>query len=259
MIKRARHRDPQPERMVLLSIVLHLAIVFAFNHAGVFKPLLHEAAPYYVDIISLPAVDPAPASPEPLPASPLVTPAAPVSEPLPPAKPVMALPAKASVPAAPSPAAAPAPDDRGQEAREFAQKMSRLEHNAEAKRQAEVIAALQKKAAEKKGAGGAAATGSDKGSDYGAYIQSRLKDVFATTMVYNSKVYSSKAPEAAVHIYIDSKGKLIRYVMERPSADKLFNDSVIRTIEKAKVHFPPPPAGTAYDKLYVFSPQEVTK
>ena len=62
MIQSARHRDPQPERMILLSIVLHLAIVIVFNHAGIFKPLLHEAAPYYVDIVSLPSLDPAPAS-----------------------------------------------------------------------------------------------------------------------------------------------------------------------------------------------------
>ena len=62
MIQRARHRDPQPERMVLLSLVLHLAIVIAFNHAGIFKPVLHEAAPYYVDIVSLPALEPAPGS-----------------------------------------------------------------------------------------------------------------------------------------------------------------------------------------------------
>jgi colicin import membrane protein len=254
MIQRARHRDPQPARMILLSIVLHLAIVIVLNNVGIFKPALHEAAPYYVDIVSLPALAPAPASPEPLPSSPPVTPSAAVS-PLPTqAKPAMTHPAKTSAPVPAVPAAVPAPDDRGQEAREFAQRMSRLEYNAEAKHQAEALASLQKKAADRKISGGAAAAGSDKGAEYGAYIQSRLKDALATTMVYRSK-----APEAAVHIYIDSKGKLIRSVMERPSPDKLFNDSVIRTIEKAKVHFPPPPAATGYDKLYVFSPQEVTK
>jgi len=250
MIKRARHRDPQPERMILLSIVLHLAVVIVFNHAGIFKPLLHEAVPYYVDIVSLPALDPAPGIPETLPA-----PAPAAAEPLTPSvKSAITPPAKTSVPAASVPVAAPVKEDRGQEAKEFAQKMSRLEYNAEAKRQAEVLTSLQKKAAEKKGAGGATASGSDKGSDYGAYIQSRLKDALATTMVYRSK-----APEASVRLYIDSKGKLVRYVMERPSADKLFNDSVIRTIEKAKVNFPPPPTATGFDKLYVFSPQEVTK
>jgi colicin import membrane protein len=254
MIQSARHRDPQPERMILLSIVLHLAVVIVFNHVGIFKPVLHEAAPYYVDIVSLPALEPAAGSPAPLPAPAPVAPPAAASPPAPPVRPAMSLPAKTAAPAASSPAAVPAQDDRAQEAREFAQKMSRLEYNADAKRQAEVLAALQKKAAERKSSGGAAATGGDKGSDYGAYIQSRLKDALATTMVYRSK-----APEAAVHLYIDNKGKLIRYVMERPSADKLFNDSVIKAIEKAKVNFPPPPAATGYDKLYVFSPQEVAK
>ena len=254
MIQRARHRDPQPERMILLSIVLHLAVVIVLNNAGIFKPQLHEAVPYYVDIVSLPSLDPAPGMPETMPAPAPAAPSAAVTPLTPAVKPAMTPPAKTSVPAASLPAAAPAKEDRDQEAREFAQKMNRLEYNAEAKRQAEVLASLQKKAAEKKGAGGATASGSDKGSDYGAYIQSRLKDALATTMVYRSK-----SPEAAVRLYIDSKGKLIRYVMERPSADKLFNDSVIRTIEKAKVHFPPPPTATGFNKLYVFSPQEVTK
>lgn len=131
--------------------------------------------------------------------------------------------------------------------------MSRLEHNAEARHQSAAVEALQKKASATR-QGPLAATGVNTGSDYAAYIQSRLKDALATTMVYRSK-----SPEAAVRIYIDKRGKLLRYIMEKPSSDKLFNDSVIRTIEKAKVAFPPTPGGTDFDKLYVFSPQEVSK
>jgi hypothetical protein len=51
---------------------------------------------------------------------------------------------------------------------------------------------------------------------------------------------------------------MIRYVVEKSSNDKLFNDSVIRTIEKAKADFTPTPAASGFDKLFVFSPKEVS-
>jgi colicin import membrane protein len=76
----------------------------------------------------------------------------------------------------------------------------------------------------------------------------------SATIVYQR----GRNPEAAVHLYIDRTGRLIKYDMIRPSADKLFNSSVIRAIEKAKADFPPVPSGTGFDKLYVFSPQEVS-
>lgn len=246
MIQRVRRRDPNPWGLLLLSFFLHLAVLFICSHKGFFKPVAREATPYYVDIVSLPVLAPAPANPEPQSAA---TAPSPVSIPATRVQPAMKLPAKTSAPVPPSPEA------REQEAREFAQRMSRLEHNAEARHQAEALASLQKRLADKKAsAGGATAAGSDKGSDYGAYIQSRLKDALATTIVYRSK-----APEVTVHLYIDKKGKLIRYVMKTPSSDKLFNDAVIRAIEKAKQDFPPTPTGTGFDKLFVFSPQEVTK
>ena len=233
MIQKSRQRDPKPGRFILLSFTLHLAVFLICSYTVMFKPVLHEAKPYYVDIVSLPAPEPSPAVQAPLPSA--TAPAAPSA----PVKP-LSLPAKSSAKARPSPAAVPAQDGRGEEASEFAQRMSRLERNADEKHQAEALASLQKRAADR------------KGSDYGAYIQSRLKDALATTMFYRTK-----APEAAVRLYIDKKGRLVRYVMERPSADKLFNDSVIRTIEKAKVNFPPTPTDAGFEKLFVFSPQEV--
>jgi colicin import membrane protein len=141
-----------------------------------------------------------------------------------------------------------------QEAREFSERMSRLEHSVEGRHEAAALESLQKRAAAKGRAGGPTGSGTTPGYDYAAYVQSRLKDALATTMVYRSK-----QPEASVQIYIDKRGKLLRYVMVKPSSDKLFNDSVIRTIEKAKADFPPTPTGADFDKLYVFSPQEVSK
>jgi len=252
MIPRALQHDKSAGCSFILSLAIHLLTVLIFNSAHFFRPVLHESTPYYVDIVSLPAVDPAPAGSESPPApSPLPTAA---QQPLPAQKPVMALPAKPAPakPAQSSPLADQAA--REQEAREFTERMNRLERTSAAKHQADALAALQKRAAEKRAAGGSSLPGSAKGSDYGAYIQSRLKDALEGTIVFRGQ-----NPEAAVHLYIDKSGKLIRFVMVRPSADKLFNDSVIRAIEKAKATFPPVPSGAAFDKLYVFSPEEVKK
>lgn len=250
MIQKALHPDPNPGRMIAISLLLHCAAILICSNTEIFRPALREATPYYVDIVSLPVLEPAPAAPQASPALPAPAPI--VAPPAPPPKPVMTLPGKQTSPARPAPST-PAPGGASQEAAEFAQRLNRLERSTEAKHQAEALTALQRRVSDRKGAGGATATGTARGADYGAYIQSRLKDALAANLVYRSK-----APEAAVRLYIDKKGRLIRYVMERPSPDKLFNDSVIRTIEKAKAQFPPPPTAAGFEKLYVFNPQEVT-
>lgn len=257
MIQTAVQRDKTARLTFILSLALHLLVIFIFNNTDLFRSRLQEATPYYVDIISLPSLNPSPAGGEqkapPLPAPPAPpAPAAPARQPAATQKPVMSLPAKQSpaVPLTSSPTAEQR--QRDQEAREFSERMSRIERSADARHESDALASLQKRVSERKAAGTSTASGTDKGSDYGAYIQSRLKDALSTTIVYRSQ-----KPEAAVQIYIDKTGKLIKYVMVRPSADKLFNNSVIRTIEKAKVEFPPVPSGRSFEKLYVFSPQEV--
>lgn len=253
MIQTALQRDRTARWTFTLSVALHLLIIFVCNNNDFFRPKLREATPYYVDLVSLPTADPAPAGSAPA-APPPQMPDVPASKPAAPQKPAMTLPAK-QPPAVPA-KAPPVPDQnqREQEAREFSEKMNRLEQAVEARRQSEALAALQKRVAEKKGAGVAAASGTSSGVDYGAYIQSRLKDALSTTIAFQSR-----KPEASVHIAIDQNGKLLKYVMVRPSADILFNNAVIRAIEKAKADFPPVPSGKRFEKLYVFSPQEVQK
>lgn len=252
MIPSAFQHDNTARWSFTLSVALHLLTVVLFSTVHPFRPSLHEATPYYVDIVSLPSSDPAPAGGESAPA-PAPLPATQAAPP-PAQQPAMSLPAK-QTPAAKPPAASPAADQasREEEAREFSERLNRLERAADARHQADALASLQKRAAEKR-AGSGAAPGSAQGSDYGAYIQSRLKDALESTIVYRTR-----NPETAVHLYIDKTGKLIRHVMVSPSADKLFNDSVLRAIEKAKTTFPPVPSGTGFDKLYVFSPEEVKK
>jgi len=255
MICNNRQCDLKPGWMLLVSLLLHLVIIAAFSKAQLFTADLHEAPAYYVDLISLPTVEPEAGTPQPAPTQtpPAPSTAAPPTLPTAkPATPAMTLPAKPPA-AHPQKPSAPAPDSN-QEAREFNERLNRLEYNTEAKRQAAVLESLQKKAASKSRSGAPSGSGTTPGYDYGAFIQSRLKDALASTIVYRSK-----QPEAAVHLYIDRNGKLLRYVMVKPSPDKLFNDSVIRTIEKAKSSFPVTPNGADFDKLYLFSPQEVNK
>jgi colicin import membrane protein len=251
MIPSSDRRDQSPGWMFILSLALHILVLFICSNANLFRPKLQEATPYYVDLVSLPAIDASSTEPQ---AQQTVSapPPASAAPPKPPVAPAMTVPVKPALKqTAP---AAPPPGTVDQEAREFAERMSRLEHGAEAKHEAAALESLKKRVAEQKRPSGGGASAKGTGADYGAYIQSRLKDVLASTIVYRSQ-----KPEAAVHLYIDKKGKLIRYVMLRPSSDKLFNDSVIRTIEKAKSNFPPNPAGSDFDKLFVFSPQEVSR
>jgi len=254
MTRTVRHRDQKPGWMFVLSLLLHLVIIFITTRAQFFTADLHEAPAYYVDIVSLPSVEPAPGTTPSTPEPPLTAPPATAVPPPPAAKPAMSLPLKApSMPTQkPSPATPSADESASQETREFNERLRRLEHSSEARHQEAALDSLQKKAAAR--TGGPTGAGTTPGYDYAAYIQSRLKDALTSTMVYRSK-----QPEAAVHLYIDKKGKLLRYVMVKPSTDKLFNDSVIRTIEKAKATFPPTPNSADFDKLYVFSPQEVNR
>ncbi len=212
----AGQRDQKPGVMFFLSLVLHLIVIFVCTRAQLFRAELHEAPTYYVDIVSLPTISPAPGgAPTPTPAAPSPPPPLQAtSQPPPaPAKPAMALPAKSATAQKNAPSPQQAPDAAEQEAREFRERLNRLEHATEARRQAAALEALQKKVAAAR-QGAPAASGSAPGSDYAAYIQSRLRDALATTMVYRSK-----QPEAFVHLYIDKKGKLLRYVMEKPSSD----------------------------------------
>lgn len=257
MTRKAGQSDRKPGMMFALSLFLHLAVILVCTRTELFRAELREATPYYVDIVSLPVVDPAAGNGPAQPSSPSPHPAA-VSSPTPAAsvqsRPAMTLPVKSPTARKAAPAAQATPESSDQEAREFRERLSRLEHSSDARHQAAALESLQKRSAANARPGLPSASGTTPGFDYAAYIQSRLKDSLATTMVYRSK-----QPEVFVHLYIDKKGKLLRYTIEKSSGDKLFNDSVMRTIEKAKGFFPPNPAGTDFDKLYAFSPQEVSK
>lgn len=254
------HRTEQgPGWMFLGSFLLHASAFLLITYVHSFLPAPIEEPVYYVDVVNLPVASPQAGSPMPGKAPAPAAAAAP-----PAANPPMTVPAKPADkaatkgPAPVKPAAQAAPGGKtaagGDEAAHLNERLSKLERAQEARDANAALEAIQRKIASGGRAGMPAGTGTQAGSDYGSYIQSRLRDALVQTIAYQSR-----RPEAAVRLFIDRKGKLVRTVMERSSRDPLFNDAVMRAIEKAKASFPPPPNDKEFEKLFVFSPEEVSK
>ncbi len=244
--------------MFLGSFLLHASAFLLSTYVHTFLPAPIEEPVYYVDVVNLPVASPRAGSPTPGKAPGAVAPAAPPEQKAP-----MALPAKQAnkatkVPAPVKPTTQAAPGGKapagGDEAAHLSDRLKRLEQNAEAKHEEAALDAIQRRVAAGGRAGMPTGTGTQAGSDYGSYLQSRLRDALAQTIAYQSR-----RPETAVRLVVDRNGKLVRTVMERSSRDPLFNDAVMRAIEKAKTSFPPPPNGKEFEKLFVFSPEEVSK
>jgi colicin import membrane protein len=224
------------------SAGLHLTLFFIMSALDLMtlKPIQLQPT-YYVDLTSLPTASPGGgASAPPLPSAasePEPEPAAETAVPLPVA------PRKDSV------------VERKKEEEAFARRMEQMNRAAEARRQEEVFKKLAGKAASSgSGPAKAGGKGSDPlgGSDYGSYVQSRLRDAFARTIASQSR-----NPEAVVRLTIDSHGRIIRQRFERSSGDRLFEDAVRRAIALAEKTFPPNPAGEQYENGFLFRPEGV--
>ncbi|MDO9068066.1 MAG: energy transducer TonB [Deltaproteobacteria bacterium] len=138
---------------------------------------------------------------------------------------------------------------------EFAERMSKLEGKSEARRQEAIMERLRSKLVTSGSgrSGMPSATGKEAGSDYTAYIQSRLKDAFRETISF-----TSKNPEIFVRLFIDSNGKLTRRKLERSSGDRAFELSVQRAIDMASEKFPPTTDKKIFEGVFVFKPQGIT-
>jgi colicin import membrane protein len=231
--------------MVCFSAIIHLFVYFfllEFHFPAHFK----EAPVYYVDILDLPVAHPQAGTPSqgtsPSPPSP---PAAPVPR-------EMILPAKP--PARQTAAIPPKKPEATETAREFEERIARMEHEAAARHEAAAIEALRKKGATRGPVGMPGATGTEAGSDYASYIKSRLEDEFKSTIAYQSK-----NPEVYVKLVISPPGRIIRQQIVKSSKDKLFEDSVFRSIVKAERNFRPPPSGNQFEITVKFSPQGIGK
>ena len=227
----------------ILSTVIHLTVFLLMIWWGRLAPEnMHLQETYYVDVVNLPVAEPRAGSPtqkgnDSEQATPsLRTPENPMSLPTPPKPEANGKNAKATDKVK-QPAA---------EASSFAERMAKLERKAEAQAEAEALARLQKKV--KSG------SGKEAGSDYTAYIQSRLKDAFRETISH-----SSKNPEVVVRLFIDTDGKIARSKTERSSGDRAFEISVLRAIDLASAKFTPPPNHKVFEGVFVFRPQGISQ
>lgn len=227
---------------VTLSVAFHAA---AFAFLIWWQQLMPEIGPvqttYYVDVVNLPVADSRSGSPtqtgnEEIPASQVTAPDAMTA----PVLATKATPAKKSAPAGESAA--------------FEDRLAKLEGKVDAQRQAAAFEALRKKVAAKGKVGMPRGTGSESGSDYTAYLHSRLKDAFRDTISYQST-----NPFVMIRLTIDGDGRIIRTRIEKSSGDKVFELSVTRAIMLAEQAIVPPPNRSVYEGAFVFKPQGVTQ
>lgn len=192
---------------------------------------------YYVDVVNLPVAAPQAGSPAPdsNETQQPQTASAPQAGP-------MTTPASTATPAGKGPST---------ETQTFQERMAKLEGKAAEQRQLAALESLRQKVGSGK-PGMPGATGRQAGSDYTAYLHSRLKDAFRETIQYQSQ-----APFVVVHLTIDRDGRVLRTRFEQSSHDKVFEKSVQRAIELAEQRIVPPPGHIIYEGTFVFKPQGV--
>lgn len=231
------------------SLIFHASLLTVVLLARFPVPPLREAPVYYVDVVNLPVENPRMGSPA----------VAGDSAPPPPAPPAqkqeMALPRPAAKNAAPLKQNAAPAEDSG---KEFEERLARLQGAIDERRQEAAIDALRKKTAGSartpEQAGMPTGTGTQPGSDYASYIQSRLRDAFRYTIAHQTK-----SPEVVLKLTIDAGGRVTKQRIERSTGDRLFEESVIKAITRAEKGFPPPPGGGEFEYGFIFRPQGVGK
>lgn len=252
MIAKKRQTDTGFGVGILISTVIHLAVfLLLFWFADRAVQLVKEET-YYVDVVNLPVSDPQGGSPtqkgNDTPAPPPPPTPSEMALPTPP-KPVKAAVVKPQVNRS-------KPPTKGAESSsEFSERMAKLQKKQEAQQEEVAIARLREKI---KGNGSGKAgmptgTGKEVGSDYLAYLQSRLKDAFVKTISY-----TVKKPEAIVRIFIDTNGKVTRIKFEK-SNDSAFQLSVRRAIDMAAEKFPPPPNKKMFEGVFMFKPEGISQ
>jgi colicin import membrane protein len=233
---------------ITCSLLAHVAFFAAFSFLDFFRMAQPNVTPvYYVDMVNLPVANPRSGSPSQRGSS--TTPAPPetskeMSSPVTP-------PQKLPVPTPEK----KIPEPRAESEKEFRERFARLEKKVEGQQTESAIDKLRAKVAAGSGrAGMPGGTGTEAGSDYGSYIQSRLRDAFEKTIASGSK-----NPMVVVRLTIDKGGKVIGYRIERSTGDKVFEDSVARAVYRAEENFPPPPGRKEFQQGFIFKPEGVGK
>jgi len=231
--------------MVCYSVIIHI-IVSVFLLKFHFPAHFKEAPVYYVDILDLPVANPQAGMPS-RSETPQPSPPASIPEPR-----EMTLPTKQA--AKQSASTQPKRPETTTAARDFEERIARLEREAAARHEAAAIDALRKKGASQEPVGMPGGTGTEAGSDYASYIKSRLEDAFRSTISFQSK-----NPEVYVKIAISQYGRITRQQFIKSSRDRLFEDSVSRAIVMAEQNLRPPPGGKQFEITVRFSPQGIGK
>jgi colicin import membrane protein len=252
MVSRTSRIDTGMSASFIASAVIHLAVFLLLAWYGRLMPLqtpIQET--YYVDVINLPTANPQSGTPAQKPAESEAAPPPPLLIP-----PSMALPLSVTSPKAINkPALVPVPQKSEASDTAFAERMAKLERNAEARREDAVFDKLRSKVK----AGGSSkigmpgAGGAEAGSRYGDYIKSRLEDALKVT-----SSYSTKNPEVVVRLTIAPDGRLSWIKIERSSGDATFELAVRRAIDLASVKFTVPPGRTVYENGFVFKPRSIS-
>lgn len=255
MNRKLTRRYPGPWGMFAVSLVFHLVVFLVIANWN-FLPEFHpdDTPVTYVDMVTLPVASPQSGTPAPAAEAETAAPPAPPAPP-PPAPPAMTQPLKptAKAPAAPAkPQQKPVPQPNpAAEASAFNERMAKLERQAEDRRQAEVLERLRKKGTQ---TGMPGAKGTEAGSDYSSYVQSRLKDALREVMVSQTK-----SPQVIATITIAPDGHISDYRVEKGSGDPLFDDAVQRAVTLAGKSLTPPPGGAQFKRVFRFRPEGVTK
>jgi colicin import membrane protein len=248
MTIRSSATDPGLGRSFIVSTVIHLAVFLLVAWYGSRHVPLKVAETYYVDVVNLPVASPQSGSPASREASSQPAPQPPKAAAAPMTLPTQAKAAKPT-PAKPAVPAAKQPDSATESASEFAKNLEKMQRTAQARQEEasfeQRLSKISKQGSGRPGMPGAG--GKEAGSDYTAYIQSRLKDAFQRTISH-----TSQSPEMAVRLYIDSDGRLARRKTDRSSGDRAFEISVMRAIDLASEKFPPPPNKKMYEGVFVF-------
>lgn len=258
MTRKRPTSQPGPDNglggMLAISLALHLVLFFLSARINLFQPEIRGEETIYVDVLNLPVASPQAGSPSGAARGPGAAPPAPPAP-----KAEMHLPPQKSAATAP-PAAAPRSGDAQETAREYESRLAALERTVESRRQESALQEIQKRVAAARGKEGRPAagmpkgTGTQAGSDYPSYIQSRLRDAFSSTIAWHTK-----APVMVIRLFIDPNGALIRYKIEKSTGDVIFEDAVDQAIQLARKNFPPPPGGKEFSYGFVFKPEGVNK
>ncbi|MFW9603953.1 MAG: TonB family protein [Trichlorobacter sp.] len=240
---RLQHTPCSMKTAWLLSIMGHLLVLALFVFWEWYSPTPTSSVTYYVDLANLPVASPASGSPTAVEPSASRDTAPPASTPV-----ATRAPMQPTTPRS-------APTDESS----FAERMAAIRSHADkqkneqdARRQAATYDDLRRRVASRsKGTPGG--SGSEAGSDYTSYLQSRFKDAFEVTISYQTK-----APYVLIAVYVDARGRITRARIDKSSGDRVFELAVQRAISMAERTITPPPSKSGYEGVFVFKPQGVS-